>query len=267
MLNYFVTVFIAIILAACSNGQNITSSKGANVGKHLVKKTFNIKGVVTSEIEYLVTDTGDVKDGYFKDYFDNGKTKTIGFYSEGLGDSDLISFFENGQIFQKSHLSAGNYWGPQYTYYENGKVEEYEFMMKKIPIDGPFSCTFKLMFDKNGDVAKIGGRPLLVLFPNKNENVVTNASDTVVFKYIFIATPDSMSAKVTLTLEFSNKKQTTETFTEFYAVPKVLLNVAYYEYICTSYPVKCTAIYTLKNNSGKLIVSDTARCNIAIRKK
>jgi hypothetical protein len=265
MLNYFVTVFIAIIVAACSNGQNITSSKGANVGKHIVKKTFNNKGVLTSEIEYLVTDTGDISDGYFKDYFDNGNIKTFGFYKNGSPDSVLQNYSEDGKVVQKLNLLNGSYYGPQYSYHDNGVIRDYFYLMKPSKIKDTFRYTFKLSFDKNNQVENIYGRPLLVMTPDDKEEVVANLTDTIRFSYFFIAMPEKTKAKLTLKIENYKKKIITKTFTEFENLNTIGLNRVWYTYACSLKPTKCTAIYTLTNQlSGKLIIGDTAVCKIKV---
>jgi hypothetical protein len=266
MKNIYVVSAIILAFFGCGGNKNDTTSMITADNGHHIRKRYNHNNVLISEEKGIKNDTGFILNGYCKDYFDNERIKTFGFYKNGLMDSIWRIYYENGQILQKMNFSNDSLIGPQYEYYNSGTIKFYHFLMTPCTPNEPMKYAFKLTLDSNKSVYSIEGRPLLVLFPDDQEIVSANAFDTVNLNYFFVETPENMTATVTLYSESKSGSRTIGPLLNFDVLPSIKLNNLTYRYPCSNGSTIIKSIYRLHyKDSNRIIVSDTTTCRINIK--
>lgn len=94
----------------------------------IVIKEYYPNGGIKSEQEVLkYSDDSMIADGYYKEYFENGKLYIQGFFKKNIQHGLIESYYENGAIFRKYTKEDGWRRGFAYEYYNNGKLKWIEY--------------------------------------------------------------------------------------------------------------------------------------------
>lgn len=65
----------------------------------------------------------DSKTGSFTEYYENGKIKGTGFYTQGANDKKHTHYYPDGRIQRELYFEGGMFVGVWKTYYPDGKIE------------------------------------------------------------------------------------------------------------------------------------------------
>ena len=105
-----------------------------------------------------------IKDGLFKEYYENGQLRKEVVYKEG----EIIlytTFHKNGQMETRINCKNGLKDGSCEVFYSNGQLESDIMYENDIPVDGPYTIFFenghikeKGVFSNNGKIIKLSIR-------------------------------------------------------------------------------------------------------------
>jgi hypothetical protein len=110
---------------------------------------------VVSELEYIkISKDSIIPDGYYKEYYSNGKLKVLSFAKLGIQDSVCVVFSENGNKISESFKSDGLFIGPQKEYYSNGSNKSIVYYKNDT------AKWFGIEFDTHGNITKLHGKSL-----------------------------------------------------------------------------------------------------------
>jgi hypothetical protein len=130
------TVFFLMSLMpfafSCKEKDCIITNDTITNGKIIKRKINKCEndGII-SEQEFVKNARGDmIPYGFYKDYYGNGKLKSLGFFKNGEQDSIANQYYENGRIKIRNYKSDKHFSGPQYYFSEYGKIEDIEFYNK-----------------------------------------------------------------------------------------------------------------------------------------
>ena len=139
---YCFVIYIHFVLASCRNNNEaahlIVKKNFYTDGKLKQKITFNkdlmFDGLTTfyydnndGSIQTEVIYKNGKKEGFEKEYYENGKLQVIGKNTNDKQDSTWTWYYENGDIQQIDNYANGLTIGTDYTYYPNNKIMLFEF--------------------------------------------------------------------------------------------------------------------------------------------
>ncbi len=92
------------------------------IGQVKVISYYDADSSKLKEVMTLKDSTSGVLHGPFVEYFDNGKIKSKGSFSDNFQNGDWEYYYENGNLKSKGNLLNGVTYGVWQFYYENGQV-------------------------------------------------------------------------------------------------------------------------------------------------
>jgi antitoxin component YwqK of YwqJK toxin-antitoxin module len=183
-----------------------------------VKKTFHPEGGIMIE-QVFVNDS--VADGYFKQYFPNGRIELQANYKDGFKDGEQISFYESGKQESTVPFVHGNKnglakWfyesgvlktklgyfkdkvaGEMYNYYPNGELQRY------VCLDFDEQVRFEMKYSENGNVLSRLGEGLI--YANADE-LNLDIGDTLKL-FALVATPPDCTYRMEITTDVKSSEK------------------------------------------------------------
>jgi len=87
-------------------------------------RVVEIEGIRFEEFQEIETEDGSfLKDGYYKEWHDNGQIHKSGHYVKNKEDGHWITYFRDGKIRSEGEYKNGNKEGHWVTYTEKGELE------------------------------------------------------------------------------------------------------------------------------------------------
>ena len=87
------------------------------------------------KIKYEVSELEDgsfKKNGFYKEWFDNGQIKITGNYNKNLKDGEWINYYISGKIMSKENYKNDQINGEFIEYYENDQIKQKYVMMNNL---------------------------------------------------------------------------------------------------------------------------------------
>lgn len=114
-------------------------------------KVYYENGNIKNETTYKLVKGDTIKDGYFKEYYLDGKIKYYANVSDNLFHGELIGYYPNGNIEFKGNKYRGMKDGFFYTYYDNEKPLNEKVKIKEKWHEGKRILNHYL-YDVNGNI-------------------------------------------------------------------------------------------------------------------
>jgi antitoxin component YwqK of YwqJK toxin-antitoxin module len=113
--------YFALTLFVLSCFVHIISCK-----KNNTIKTYydNEKNKLKEEYEIIKSDTGLMRQGFYKKYYEDSKIIESSNYKNGVLDGKRLLYYTNGKIEIEENYVLGNLEGKYIKYFENGDIEQ-----------------------------------------------------------------------------------------------------------------------------------------------
>lgn len=250
-------LFCMLFFSFC-NVKNGNKEKIKKISKnHFVLEQYNKESLLTSEQEFIMTDTGRMFDGYLKVFYENGKIMALAFFKNNEQDSVFYSYYENGGLHQKEYFFHNERVGPRYIYYENGKINRFDFFtFKNVMI-------FTLCYNMQGNIDSVKGHPIYLDIANEKETYSRN--DTVIVD-LMLCKPDGVEAVLTLKYLDTAQKWHETDIVKFKKYSIADIPYFSFPHFCTDGSAKYVGILSLYDSLTKeLVAKDSVRYNIKIK--
>lgn len=163
---------------------------------------------VIIEQQYI---SDSIKDGYLKEYFENGAIKHLAFFKKNEKDSIERWYFPNGHVKEEFYYIHNLLSGPVNGYYPNGKTEylvnfaygkkvgnafdyfENEKLMHFYYYDSTGGLRFKRTYNVNGRIVSDEGHAIINVKGNKLTNTLL-VGDTFFAKITTVQPPQQKSS-------------------------------------------------------------------------
>jgi hypothetical protein len=154
------TLYVLFLMITGCNTEKCNPLKEVVIGQKNNRELHKIvdgceNDRLVSELEYIkISKDSIVPDGYYKEYYSNGKLKVLSFAKLGIQDSVCIVFSENGNKISESFKSDGSFIGPQKEYNSNGSNKSIVYYKNDT------AKWFGIEFDTRGNIIKLHGKSL-----------------------------------------------------------------------------------------------------------
>lgn len=136
--------------------------------------TYN-EGVLETEALAKMNGKGRlVLNGYYKEYYESGLLKTLGFNKNGISDSVIYFFYPSGRIQLVGYLYNGLYEGATYSFYKSGALESVTLLTKDS------IRLFRMDMHPDGSIRLMKGKPLKLLTNRNPKNLHLGESLSIV---------------------------------------------------------------------------------------
>jgi hypothetical protein len=140
-----------------------------------------------SERELSRTSEGKlIANGYFKEYFDNGKLHAISFFKNNKQDSIAIKYYENGNKELEFYWEDGKQTGFQNHFYPNGRYKLRNYF------DNNSSVVFKAIYDNNGQIDSLEGTPYNIIFNKVPNSLILGEEVSIINEVITLENVETL---------------------------------------------------------------------------
>ncbi len=255
-----VAIFLlTLFFTSCKQQVCVEESLAKNGGKTIKTRVNRCKdNVIIYEQEYDTYSDSLVAQGFLKQYYDNGKMKSLAYYKKGVQDSVEIEYYENGQIKAKKFRAYGTVFGPQYAYHSDGKVGQIDYYTK----DGKNWLT--LGMNKMGAYDGFKGRLLHVTLVDKDFDVDSVPVHTTL--YLINEVPSLLHKNTILNIKIrkQNAILTDTTYTRFTGFLNTVVSGFKYKFEKKGVYELLSTVNIIDSASNSLVCTDTLLHSIKV---
>ena len=169
-MKYYILLIISFFMVSCSNENKCkTMHKTDQVIKgnlHLIRVYNGCNESPEIEYEALkMPDSSLVHNGYYKEFYANGKLRKLGFFKYDIQDSIAIQYRKDGIVDFDNYKFEGQRKGFQNCYDSSGKYLERSYYIN----DSTY--TFRIIYSSVGKIEKMEGR-LFNVFWDKEPSLI-----------------------------------------------------------------------------------------------
>ncbi len=154
--------FILLLISCSARESKHNTTKTIQHDGYIEIQTIDPKGKLLISQEFTQNKDGScVKTGHYQEFYEDGRTKTLGFFKNGKKDSTCTFYATDGTILAKQTYFDGVMIGKECLFYPNGNLKRVNFALTDS------SSMFYIDYSNEGKIVKFKGTPCLVLIPKK----------------------------------------------------------------------------------------------------
>jgi hypothetical protein len=158
-------LFLLICFSSCRESKKDDNAIEINIDDHHeIRKVFYEGGNLKNKFQVNLLEQ---KDGESREFYENGKVKSISYYNNGLLDSFQYWFYPNGIKQAEIFRLNGRKFGSQKMYDSSGNLEAVYFVTSKCD-----SCIASIIyFNPDGSIKQLDGHMVYCVYEKEKVNV------------------------------------------------------------------------------------------------